>query len=150
MRPDPHANPYTELLDKLPHQHPFRFLSRLLEVTPGENGSAIWSLRGDEAFFQGHFPGDPIVPGVLISEALAQLSGLVGFHGEGPAMGGRLVHIDVRFDNAVRPPADITLQSTRTRVLGQLHQFDVKAFVAETPVARGSLTLAAAPQQSPT
>jgi 3-hydroxyacyl-[acyl-carrier-protein] dehydratase len=143
MPPDP-----TDLLAHLPHRDPFRFITRLVSLSRGEQGEAVWSLRGDEAFFKGHFPGDPIVPGVLISEALAQLSGVVGLHTDGSPRAGRLVHVDVRFDNAVRPPAEISLRSKLTRVLGTLYQFEVHASSNGAPVVRGSLTLAAVDQQS--
>lgn len=142
--------PESDPLGHLPHRDPFRFLTRLVSLSEGQRGEAVWTVRGDEDFFKGHFPGDPIVPGVLVSEALAQLSGVVGLPPAalGPRA-GRLVHVDVRFDNPVRPPSDIALCSTLTRVLGRLHQFEVRASAGGDPVARGSLTLALIDQQSP-
>ncbi len=142
MTPDPLQDP----LAHLPHRDPFRFLSRLLSLAPGDRGEAVWSVSGREPFFQGHFPGAPIVPGVLISEALAQLSGIVAFHGSGPRP-GRLAHIDIRIDSAVRPPAEVLLKSAQTRALGSLRQFEVSASVNNVIAARGTLTLAAADQQ---
>jgi 3-hydroxyacyl-[acyl-carrier-protein] dehydratase len=133
-------------LARLPHREPFRFITRLVALEPGRAGEAVWSVRGGEGFFEGHFPGDPIVPGVLICEALAQLSGLVGLHGSG-AVAGRLAHTDVRFDGSVRPPAEIILRAAQIRALGQLRQFEVMALVGEEVVARGQLTLAAVDQQ---
>jgi 3-hydroxyacyl-[acyl-carrier-protein] dehydratase len=130
-------------LQHLPHQDPFRFVSRIVSLSPGVSGEAVWAVRGHEDFFRGHFPGDPIVPGVLLSEALAQLSGLVGLHIPGtPGGSGRLIHVDMRYDGTVRPPADITLRSTLTRTMGPLRQFDVSAHVGGTRVARGTLALA--------
>jgi 3-hydroxyacyl-[acyl-carrier-protein] dehydratase len=133
-------------LARLPHRAPFRFITRLMALEPGRCGEGVWSVRGNEDFFNGHFPGDPIVPGVLICEALAQLSGLVGLHGAG-AVAGRLVHTDVRFDGSVRPPAEIVLRAAQIRALGQLRQFEVTACVGQEAVARGQLTLAAVDQQ---
>lgn len=127
------------MLEHLPHAEPFRFLTRLVEVTPGVHGCGVWTLTGAEDFLRGHFPGDPIVPGVLIGEALAQLSGVVGLS-KGAA--GRLVHVDVRFDAGVRPPAEVVLRSRQVRVLGALHQFEVGAECGGSRVARGSLVLA--------
>jgi len=130
-------------LQHLPHQEPFRFITRVVSLAPGENGEAIWAVRGHEDFFRGHFPTDPIVPGVLISEALAQLSGLVGLHrAAAPGGSGRLIHVDMRYDGTVRPPAEVVLRSTLTRTMGPLRQFDVSAHVGETRVARGTLALA--------
>jgi 3-hydroxyacyl-[acyl-carrier-protein] dehydratase len=144
MPPDPQPEAQPDPLSQLPHRDPFRFISRLVSLTAGQSGEGTWSLRGHEPFFTGHFPGDPIVPGVLISEALAQLSGLVALHGADGAPSGRLAHVDIRFDTPVRPPAEILLKSTLTRTLGRLSQFDVSASVGGIAVARGSLMLATA------
>jgi 3-hydroxyacyl-[acyl-carrier-protein] dehydratase len=132
-------------LDRLPHRPPFRFLSRIDAFEAGQSGVGTWVVRGDEPFFQGHFPGEPVVPGVLITEALAQLSGLVGIHrpnARGHPAGGRLAHADIRFDHEVVPPAEIQLRSSLTRSLGRLLQFEVSASVKAQVVARGTLALA--------
>jgi 3-hydroxyacyl-[acyl-carrier-protein] dehydratase len=143
MAPEVHDS-LEAALARLPHRAPFRFITRLVALEPGGAGEAVWSVRGGEDFFEGHFPSDPIVPGVLICEALAQVAGLVGLHGSG---GGRLVHTDVRFDGSVRPPAEIVLRAAQIRSLGQLRQFEVTALLGEGVVARGQLTLAAVDQQ---
>ena len=129
-----------DYLDRLPHRDPFRFVSRVIAVKDGESAEAVWQLTGDEAFFTGHFPGNPLVPGVLIAEALAQVSGLAaGVTNE--SSDGRLAHVDVRFEQPVAPPAEIRLQSRLTRTMGGLRQFEVTASVASTVVARGTLAL---------
>lgn len=152
----PNANP----LDTLPHRPPFRFLSRIVALEDGVAGKAIWQVSGEESFFSGHFPGDPIVPGVLIAEALAQLSGLIG-HAANDAGGaarsqgaapkeqsdaspthGKLAHVEIRFNDAVHPPADILLSSRLTGVLGMLSTYEVEAHANDKLVARGRLTLA--------
>lgn len=130
------------VLDRLPHREPFRFLTRIGDVEIGKSGRGVWEITGREDFFRGHFPGEPVVPGVLIGEALAQLAGLVGLHVEDKGGGGRLVQIDVRFDRAVAPPATIELRAELTRELGPLKQFEVSAEVSGARVARGMLTLA--------
>jgi 3-hydroxyacyl-[acyl-carrier-protein] dehydratase len=127
-----------DLLQRLPHRDPFRFLSRITRIKAGESGEAVWSLSGSEPFFAGHFPGNPLVPGVLIAEAMAQLSGLVG---PAAADEGKLVHVDVRFDRPVAPPAEIVLASRHLRTIGILQQFEVSAAIGQESVARGMLTL---------
>jgi 3-hydroxyacyl-[acyl-carrier-protein] dehydratase len=70
-----------ELLDQalrqLPHGPEFRFVDCLLELDPGRRGAGEYRVRGDEAFLKGHFPGQPIMPGVILVEAVAQLAGVV-------------------------------------------------------------------------
>lgn len=131
--------PPTDWLAQLPHGEAFRFVSRVTEVRPGEMARGVWSLKGDEPFFAAHFPGKPIVPGVLIAEALAQISGLAGPTGSGSQ--GKLAQIDLRFEQAVQPPVEIALESKITRVLGPLQMCEVTARVGSFTVASGSLTL---------
>jgi len=127
-----------DYLARLPHREPFRFLTRVTSIKEGESGEAVWSLTGSEPFFAGHFPGNPLVPGVLLAEAMAQLSGLVG---PTESKQGKLVHVDVRFDRPVAPPAEIVLRSKHLRMIGALQQFEVSASVGNDTVARGMLTL---------
>ena len=133
-------------LAHLPHQPPFRFITRMTAMVPQISGEATWSVTGDEWFLTGHFPGQPIVPGVLIVEALAQLSGVVSLlppDGSAPA-GGRLAHADVRFAHAVIPPAEIELFAEHSRSIGALHQLDGRAEVGGIVAARGTLVVARA------
>ena len=128
-----------DYLARLPHGPSFRFITSIEQIKPGESGQGIWSLKGDEPFFAGHFPGNPIVPGVLIAEALAQLCGLIG--PENQSRSGKLAHIDIRFEQPVAPPAQIQLQARMLRVMGDLHQFEVTAMVDGKQIAAGNLTL---------
>lgn len=70
-------DPLEAALARLPHGPGFRFVDRLLELVPGKSGVAEYRVRGDEPFLRGHFPGDPMMPGVLLIEAAAQLAGVV-------------------------------------------------------------------------
>jgi len=109
-----------------------------VEIEEGRRAVGIKAVSIGEPFFAGHFPGQPLVPGVLIAEAMAQLSGLIG---PGKFPHGKLVHVDVRFDKPVSPPAQSVLRSRVLRCVGELQQFEVSALVEEVTVARGMLAL---------
>jgi 3-hydroxyacyl-[acyl-carrier-protein] dehydratase len=134
-----------EWLARLPHGEPFRFLSSIETLEPGRSGSAAWHVCGDEVFLRGHFPGKPIVPGVLLTEALAQLAGLVGWAEAAPGAqtpAVRLAHVDVKFKAEITPPARIGLHATLVRRMGALAMFDVEAKFKGVTSVSGSLTLA--------
>ncbi|MDB5296034.1 MAG: putative (3R)-hydroxymyristoyl-[acyl-carrier-protein] dehydratase, partial [Phycisphaerales bacterium] len=141
------AAPPPDPLARLPHGPEFRFLTRAVTARAGEAAEAVWTLTGAEPFFAGHFPGNPVVPGVLIVEAMAQAAGLAvpaAANAGGPA-GGMLVHVDVRFEQPVVPPADVVIRAQHVRTVGGLSLFNVTASVGPVVAARGSVTLNCSP-----
>jgi 3-hydroxyacyl-[acyl-carrier-protein] dehydratase len=105
-----------KILDLLPHRYPFLLVDRVLEFKPGKSITAIKNVTVNEPFFQGHFPGHPVMPGVLILEALAQTSGIYEFASREASHQSTnflflLVSIDkARFRKQVIPGDQILLQ----------------------------------------
>ena len=123
----------------LPHRAPFVFVDSVLELEPGERALCRKVFSADEPFFRGHFPGDPLVPGVILSEALAQTAGLAAGQ---PGKAFRLSAIKgMKFLRAVRPLDVITLAARKTATVGTLWQFEVTARVGEAIVADGVVVL---------
>jgi 3-hydroxyacyl-[acyl-carrier-protein] dehydratase len=102
----------------LPHRAPFLFVDEVLEVEPGQNARALWHLTGDEAFFAGHFPGYPVLPGVLIVEAMAQTGALAVL--TDPRFADRLVLLGgvdrARFRRQVVPGDCLEMSTTLERM----------------------------------
>jgi 3-hydroxyacyl-[acyl-carrier-protein] dehydratase len=125
----------------LPHRAPFIFIDEVTEVNPGESASAVKTFQPDEPFFQGHFPGDPLVPGVILTEAMAQTAGIAA------GQPGRTFHLAalkmVKFLRPVRPSDRIEFFAKKLAEAGGLVQFQATATVAGTPVCEGVLILSA-------
>jgi beta-hydroxyacyl-ACP dehydratase FabZ len=137
--------------DILPHRSPFLFVDRVIEFKAGERIVAEKDVSGGEPFFSGHFPGNPIMPGVLVSEALAQTSGLLlgltfkhrheFVHPEGPGFFS-LASFSLRFTSPARPGERLRLESALKKEFGKLFSFQVVARVGGRQVAKGTLALA--------
>lgn len=107
-----------DLVGLLPHRPPFRFVDVVDECVPGERVTARYRVTGDEAFLAGHFPGNPIFPGVIQLEALAQAGGIAlladaRYAGKLPLFGGVE---EVRFRRIVKPGDDLVLDVTLERL----------------------------------
>jgi 3-hydroxyacyl-[acyl-carrier-protein] dehydratase len=105
----------------LPHREPFLFVDEVLELTPQKGGIGIKHVRAEEFYFQGHFPGNPIMPGVLITESLAQMGAIVLL--SDPAYKGKLAYftgIDkAKFRRIVVPGDTLRLEVEITRMRGR-------------------------------
>jgi 3-hydroxyacyl-[acyl-carrier-protein] dehydratase len=119
-------------LAHLPHGAEFRFLDRLLQLEPGVSGAGEYRVRGDEPFLKGHFPGEPIFPGVLLVEAAAQLAGVVAQSDprRKPLAGLKLTAIrGAKILGTARPGETIRLYATISGRMGGLVQASATAEV---------------------
>lgn len=129
----------------LPHGPEFRFIDALDELVPGQSGSAHYLLRGDEAFLAGHFPGTPLMPGVLLIEAVAQLGGVVAqSHPALPPLPDlRLAAVlNAKVTGSARPGQTVTLHATVLGRMGALIQIEGRAQIGDRVVLTTRLTLA--------
>jgi 3-hydroxyacyl-[acyl-carrier-protein] dehydratase len=136
-----------DALARLPHGPEFRFLDDVLALEPGKCGTGQYKVRGDEPFLRGHFPSEPIFPGVLLVEAAAQLAGCVAQ--SDPAIPAlidlKLTAIrNAKITGTARPGQTISLTATILARMGNLIQASASATVDGVTVLRAELTLAGA------
>jgi 3-hydroxyacyl-[acyl-carrier-protein] dehydratase len=146
------ADLFAEALNSLPHGPEFRFLDRLLSLDPGKEGVGEYTLRGDEPWLRGHLPGEPLLPGVLLVEAAAQLAGVVAQNDPviPPIPGLKLTALrTVKILGTARPGETVRLEARITGRLGTLVQAEATAFVADAKVLSAELTLAGAAALDP-
>lgn len=126
----------------LPHRAPFIFIDEVVELQPGEAALCRKVFPPEEPFFAGHFPGDPLVPGVILAEALAQTAGIAAGQ---PGRGFRLTAIKaMKFPGAARPAETIELRARKAASVGGLWQFETEARVGGRTVASGVIVLSEA------
>ncbi len=136
-----------EVQQILPHRYPFLLLDRILDFTVNEKVIGLKNVTVNEPFFQGHFPGKPIMPGVLIVEAMAQAGGILAYKST-PHLMGKLIYFlamdKVKFRKPVVPGDQLILELTALRRGQRVWRMQGKAFVRENLVAEAELTAAIA------
>ena len=136
----------TEIFKALPHRYPFLLIDRVLDYEPGKSLRAMKNVTINEPFFPGHFPDHPVMPGVLILEALAQACGVLA-HLSGGTSGGNplyyLVKIDkARFTKVVVPGDQLVLEVHQKRMLRRMGLYACEASVDGQQVASAEMLCA--------
>ncbi|MEC4684635.1 MAG: 3-hydroxyacyl-ACP dehydratase FabZ [Nitrospirota bacterium] len=130
-----------EVMKALPHRYPFLMLDRVTEVEEGKRAVGIKNLTMNESFFQGHFPGNPIMPGVLIVEALAQLSGVLAYKSGAAGKVTYFLSIEkAKFRKPVVPGDQLRLEVNVLRGRGTIWRFSGTAHVGDKLVAEAEFT----------
>ncbi len=137
----------------LPHRYPMLLVDRVLELEPGVRIKAIKNVTINEPFFPGHFPHYPVMPGVLIVEALAQASAIVAYRSDPDAMGGRKLFLfagidDARFKRQVVPGDTLVLESTFVKGMRDVGRWAVRATVDGQLACEATLLSALRPAPS--
>ena len=138
---------HEEILRRLPHRFPFLLVDRVLEVTAGESIVAVKNVSANEAFFEGHFPGHAVMPGVLVVEALAQAGGVLAWEtaqqDEDPVRILYLVGVDkARFKRPVRPGDQLILRANLVMNRRGLWRYECAASVDDNVVVEVEILMA--------
>lgn len=133
-----------QILQRLPHRYPFLLVDRVLECRSRQSIRTLKNVTYNEPFFPGHFPGRPVMPGVMILEAMAQTTALLAFGSE--PEGSRsdtlyyLVGVDkARFKKPVVPGDQLLMEARLTREIRGIYRFEAEASVDGTLVARAEI-----------
>jgi len=136
-----------EIMRLLPHRYPFLLVDRVLECETGQRIKAVKNVTLNEPFFQGHFPGYPVMPGVLVIEAMAQVSAILAYVTRGERHDARSLLFfagidDARFKRPVFPGDQLVLESVELNVVRSVFKFAARASVGGELVAEARLMAA--------
>lgn len=131
------------IMQRLPHRYPFLLIDRIVRFVPGEEIVALKNVTMNEPFFQGHFPAKPVMPGVLIIEALAQAGGILAAEIRGAEKQGEIIYFmgmdAVRFRKPVVPGDQLMLEARVLRMRSRVAKMAGRALVDGQLVAEAEL-----------
>jgi 3-hydroxyacyl-[acyl-carrier-protein] dehydratase len=123
------------IMEMIPHRDPFLMIDRVVDIVKNERATGIKDVAADDYYFRGHFPTRPVMPGVLIIEAMAQTAAVLVVHTLGPESEGKLVYFmsvdNARFRRPVLPGASLHIHVTKERHRGNVWKFSGEAKVNE-------------------
>jgi 3-hydroxyacyl-[acyl-carrier-protein] dehydratase len=136
-----------QILRKLPHRYPFLLVDRVLELEKGKRIKAVKNVTMNEPFFPGHFPHRPVMPGVLMLEALAQAAAVLGFESLGVEPDDKTVYYFAGIDNArfkrpVEPGDQLILDVVMGRMKANVFKFQARALVGDELAVEAELMCA--------
>jgi len=130
------------ILQAIPHRYPFLMIDRVVDLVTNESAIGIKNVSVNESFFQGHFPNHPVMPGVLIIEAMAQTAAILVVETLGPDAAGRVVYFmsveGAKFRRPVVPGDQLRIHCTKLRNRGNVWKFSAVARVDGSSVAEAS------------
>ena len=132
------------IMEMIPHRYPFLLIDRVMNIVLGESATGLKNVTINENFFQGHFPGAPVMPGVLIVEAMAQSAAVLVMHTLGSIAHGKVVYFmsveDAKFRKPVLPGDVLELHCEAQKSRGNIWKFSAVAKVGSAKVAEAVYT----------
>jgi 3-hydroxyacyl-[acyl-carrier-protein] dehydratase len=127
------------IMEMIPHRHPFLMIDKVVDVIANQRATGVKQVSNDEYYFRGHFPARPVMPGVLIIEAMAQTAAVLVVHTLGPASEGKLVYFmsidNARFRRPVFPGNRLDILVEKQRNRGNVWKFEGTAKVGDDVMA---------------
>jgi 3-hydroxyacyl-[acyl-carrier-protein] dehydratase len=130
------------IMQLIPHRYPFLMIERVIDIVPGTKATGVKNVSINEPYFAGHFPEKPVMPGVLIIEAMAQTAACLVVHTLGKESEGKLVYFmsvdGARFRKPVEPGDQLFVEVVKQRSRGNVWKFEGRAMVGDTLVAEAT------------
>jgi len=127
------------IMEMIPHRHPFLMIDKVVDVVANQRATGVKNVSINENYFRGHFPARPVMPGVLIIEAMAQTAAVLVVHTLGPESEGKLVYFmsvdNARFRRPVFPGDRLDVHVTKQRARGNVWKFEGRAKVGDNVMA---------------